>query len=100
MGNNIQKEKWIEAVMNSTVDINRADPPADLFEKITKRLSNEGKNRIISMPMKQWAAAAILLLALNVGSVVYFTTQTKKMSTLNSAGRFAAELQSESTYNY
>ena len=99
MANNMQKEEWIDAVMNSTEGMARANPQMDLFEKITFKLNNQAV-RIISIPMKQWAAAAILLLALNIGSVVYFAKQNKKTGVANTDSGLAAEMQLESTYNY
>ena len=100
MANNMHKEEWIDAVMKSTHGMSRAQPPTDLFEKITSKLNGRETVKIISMPVKQWAAAAILLLALNIGSVVYFTSQNNKSRVSNTTNSLAAELQLGSTYNY
>ncbi len=57
----------------------RAQPSRDLFEKVTSGLNAQGvRFKIISFPIKKWAAAAILLLALNIGSVIYYTSQNTK----------------------
>jgi hypothetical protein len=98
MVHNTDKENWINEVLGSTQGMKRAAPGADLFEKITARLANPSSVRATPLPIKQWAAAAILLLALNIGSVVYFTSQKK--TTDSSKNPFAAAMQEESTYNY
>ena len=55
-----------------------------------------------ALPVKQWAAVAILLLALNVGSVIWYTTNERNGTAETAAGGnpFAAQMQSVSTYNY
>jgi hypothetical protein len=100
MANNMHKQEWIETILNSTKGMSRATPPADLYEKITSGINDTKTVRIIPIPVKQWAAAATLLLALNVGSVLYFTSHSKSVTnTANSSG-LAAEMQLEIIYNY
>ncbi len=60
------KEKWVNKVMGSMEGIQRAKPAPDLFAKIEREIASpEGK--IISMSQfRVAAAAAILLLAMNI----------------------------------
>ena len=99
MEHNANKEKWIDEVMSSTRDMQRALPGADLYEQITAKLARP-QAVANPFPVKQWAAAAILLLALNVGSVVYFASHDKKVATTPSENPIASEIQLETTYNY
>ena len=100
MVNNMHKEEWIDSVMNSTKGMARAQPPTALFENITSKLNSREPDKTISLPIKQWAAAAIVLLALNIGSVVYSASQNKKIKVTNITNPLAAEMQLMSTYNY
>jgi len=99
MKNKLNKEAWINEVLDSTGGMARATPPADLYHKITTGLRVDApKSKTIAIPAKQWAAAAILLLALNVCSILYFTAH-------NTTGHSAdasplTEIQQVSTYNY
>ena len=98
MAHNTDKENWINEVLQSTQGMNRATPKADLFERITAGMANPSSVKATRLPVKQWAAAAIILLALNIGSVVYFTSQKKTNDSAKNP--FAAAMQVESTYNY
>lgn len=99
MENNTNKEKWIDEVLNSTTGMNRAQPGADLYEQITARLSRPAP-ATVSFPVKRWVAAAVLLLALNVGSVVYFNSRENKVTSVNTTNSLASQIQVETTYNY
>jgi len=100
MENNTNKEKWIDEVLGSVQGISRAQLCTDLYEQIGMKLNNRQTARKIPLPVKQLAAAAMLLLALNVGSVIYFMTQNKKTAVTASEHSMAMEIQSVITYNY
>ena len=100
MEQNNKKEQWITEVLNSAEGMAKARPAADLYEKVMRDLDNPQSPKIIRLPVKQWAAAAILLIALNVGSVIYFSQHNTGSERTNTANPLAAELQPGSTYNY
>jgi hypothetical protein len=100
MTNNADKEKWINDVLDSAHGMLRASPGAGLFKKITAELANPQLAKTKPLPVKQWAAAAIFLLALNIGSVVYYANQHTRTSESASANPIAGAMQAESTYNY
>jgi len=100
MANNMHKEEWINKVLSSTDDMHRANLRTDLFDNIMQGINRPEAVKTIPLAVKQWAAAAIILLALNIGSVVY-VTGSKQQATHNSENNpIVAEMQSESTYNY
>ena len=99
MEDNRHKEEWINTIMNSMHGMVRSTQPAGLSEKIFSGLNNPVKARIVAIPIKQWAAAAILLLALNIGSVLYFANRDTRTNG-NTNGGAIAEMTMESTYNY
>lgn len=97
---NTNKEKWIGEVLESTKGMSRAPLRIDLYENIIRNLDNSGPVKNVRIPARQWVAAAVLLLAINAGSVIYYTVQNKKTSVTASANPIALEIQSASTYNY
>ena len=98
----MNKEKWINAVMDSTRGIQPALPPADLYNRIATRINSPKEHQplTISFPTKKWAAAAVLLLALNIGSVFYYIGESKKATTSTRTTTLSEDIQPESTYNY
>ncbi len=101
MENNGAKDAWIESVMNSTEGIQHAHPSTHLYDKINKKL-NKKDAKIVKLPLVKWAAAALLLLMINIGTIFYYTTRNKSMNVAeqNQSNPFAAELQMNNTYNY
>lgn len=73
------KEKWITEVFDSLERSERAKPSAELFAKIESRIQ-DSQAKIISIP--QWriaAAAAVLVLSLNLFAL-YDYTQNRVLS--------------------
>ncbi|MCW3121617.1 MAG: hypothetical protein JWQ38_1109 [Flavipsychrobacter sp.] len=99
MDNNANKERWIDEVMESTYGITKAQPRADLYGRVTAKISQGGGATIMAIPVTRWVAAAMILLALNIGSAVYYGTRSEQKTTAND-NPFAAAMQAESTYNY
>ncbi len=97
MENNNSKEQWIDAVMNSTNNMGKAQPGDNLYIKVMGNISRPAVRS--QAPVTKWVAAAILLLALNLGSVLYYTNRNT-ISTNSSTNPIAAEIQAETTYNY
>ena len=93
------KEAWVDRVLASTQGMQRAMAPHDLYEKILLKLNNPAKTKVIQLPAIKWAAAALLLLAVNVGSLVYASSYSAGQKTATN-NPVAAQIQSESTYNY
>ena len=100
MENNINKEEWIDQVLESTRGMAKARLPHDLFEQITNKLSAPTKPKTVSIPARQWIAAAIILLAVNASSAIYYIRETKKTAAVVSSNPIALEIKTESTYNY
>ena len=98
MANNTNKEKWINDVLGSMQDASAAQPFGNLYEGVMSRLRNPGQASTQPASMKQWVVAAILLLALNVGSVIYYTAQKRTAASIDNP--LANEIQSVTTYNY
>jgi hypothetical protein len=75
------KEKWINGVLGSLASIQRAKPKQDLFSKIQKEIAKpEGK--VISMrQLRITAAAAVLLLTINVFLLTQYAKSSQKNTT-------------------
>lgn len=95
----ISKEEWIDEVIGSVKGIQRAKPGADFFDKVSAGLSRPAKRKVFELPVKQWAAAAVILLALNICSVIYFTHESRRAAVPAVNNPFAI-IQVETTYNY
>lgn len=80
------KEKWMEDVFESMKGSQRARPQPELLEKIMKNIdAPEAK----VVPMYQWrivAAAAVLLLVLNIFALNHYT-----QNSVSSSGELAVE---------
>ncbi len=100
MNNNTNKEKWIDDVLGSTKGALRAQPANGLTDRVFNRLSEKRPEPVVIINVKRWAAAAVLLIALNVGSVIYFSGKTSGQATGNGSSPLSMELQTISTYNY
>ena len=101
MKNNTDKEKWIEEVLMSTKNRTGAQPRADLYDQIMRNLGQPGLVKSAAIPIRQWAAAAVILLAINTASVIYYTRHNySKTPIAESANSIALEIQSAPTYNY
>jgi hypothetical protein len=69
------KERWIEDVLQSAGKIGRAAAPGGLEEKVFVRLREGNRPVEVSLPIGRWAAAAVLLIVLNVGSIMYASSR-------------------------
>ena len=87
-------------VSDSLNGMKRAEPAVEFYNHVILKI-NKPEPKIIRLPLKQWVAAAILLLAINIGSVIYYSTKNKHYTLdTQSINPFAAEIQSENSYNY
>jgi hypothetical protein len=97
---NEMREQWIEEVMGSTRGMAKAAPGDGFFEQVSMKLKRPGINAGRPVALFKWVAAAVLLLALNAGSIAYFMDHGNKHAGGNLSNPLAAQMQTESTYNY
>ena len=95
----MNKEKWINEVMESTAGMQRATPMPGLFDRIAVAAGRQ-VHTTIHIPSKKWIAAAILLVMLNIGSVLYAIGQHKHEQNTVASNTLFTEIQTGSTYNY
>tara|TARA_R110002049_G_scaffold307084_1_gene506739 strand:+ start:5264 stop:5563 length:300 start_codon:yes stop_codon:yes gene_type:complete len=72
-----EKEKWIEDIFDSMKGSSRAEVPGDLFAKIQQEIK---KDEPKVKPLFQWkyvAAAAVVLIFINLTSVFMYTQKSK-----------------------
>lgn len=67
------KEKWIEDIFNSLEGSKRAKPNFDLFARIEAEIENIDTKVIPLRQVRMMAAAAIVLLTLNMGVFLQYT---------------------------
>ncbi len=98
MENKTNKENWINGVLNSTSGMQRATPHPDLYNRVMAGVY--APKTAVQLPAKHWIAAAILLLAFNIGSIIYVLEQNKKIPNTAISSSLLTEMQSATTYNY
>jgi hypothetical protein len=89
------KEQWIDDVLGSTQGMSRAEAPANLYDRVMIGVQNPRSRS--SLPVKQWAAAAVLLVAVNIASVVYFSKHGRGKAAETA---LAGQMTLETTYSY
>lgn len=94
----MNKEQWADKIMSSTQGMSRAVPGGHFYEQVQQKLHSRPA-KTVPLPLKQWAAAAILLLALNAGSVAWYIEHSGSKHTAGNSP-FAAAMLPEPTYNY
>jgi hypothetical protein len=91
------KQEWIDGVLGSTKGMQRASPGNGTYDRAITGLSRPDRR---STPLfTRWAAAAIVLVAVNVASVYYYSTNVNDQAAAGSTS-LAAQMQSETVYNY
>lgn len=74
----MEKETWIQNILNSTNGITQVNPTTDLFSKIQQRIQLE--NKVSSKTLWLVAASIAVLVLLNV-SIITSTSKSEKKST-------------------
>ncbi len=70
------KEQWIEDVMSSLSDVSRLPAIPGMYDRVMARVADfQGEHKRIRLMVTRVAAAAILLLLVNLGSVAYYMHQ-------------------------
>lgn len=86
------KENWIDAALNALEGVERATPPADLYERIRASQQKAKPTQKIRMtPTQQWAIAASIALLLFVNVLTCIKLKQQFAGRLNPAGVFATE---------
>lgn len=72
------KDKWIDEVMNSLEGMQRVPASAGMYDGVMARIRSGRGSKTYSLLPRIAAAAAILLLAVNVASVFHATHKNKQ----------------------
>lgn len=73
-----KKEQWVNEVLQSLDGIEKAEPKADLFAKITDKISKGEVTKIIPLQQLRWvAAAACIIIGVNIYVFTSGITTTK-----------------------
>ncbi len=92
------KEKWINGVMGSLAGIQRAKPKQDLFSEIKKGIAKPEGKVITMQQLRIAAAAAVLLLAINVFLLTQYA-KSEQSNTTDWVTEVDANEQLISNYN-
>lgn len=86
----MEKENWIEEVLNSTNGMAQAQPNASLFSKIQSKIAEQ---EIVSPTWIWLAAASIAILFLLNARVIFSKSEKSKMQTESVAATLSASNQ-------
>lgn len=75
----MEKETWIESILNSTNGITQVVPSDDLFSKISQRIQQEAK--VSSKTVWLVAASIAVLIVLNITAIKSNSKSTKHSTT-------------------
>ena len=101
MENNTPKEDWISNVLTSTQGISRAQPLDGHFGRIMQRATKVGTSGGHEIPVIKWVAAAVILLALNLASVYYYSsTKQTAVASIGNENPISESIEASTTYNY
>lgn len=78
--NNAEKNIWVDEVMNSLNGMQRAAVPANMYDGVMQRIRQGHNGGDIRRLLPRIAAAAILLLAVNIASVYHATHKATTVS--------------------
>lgn len=100
MKHDTNKEVWIDSALESAKGMKRATPSGDLYARVMRNATTA--KATTNFPIKTWAAAAILLLAVNISSALYATTKKRQTAPAQQTSSYMAlDINSASTlYNY
>jgi len=76
----MEKDNWIEYILNSTYGITQVTPNDDLFSKIQKRIKQQ--NTVSTKTVWFVAASIVVLVTLNFSVIVSKTKQKASSSTI------------------
>ena len=95
----MNKEQWVNEVLESTTGMHRAAPHPGLFDRVTA-LANGHRHHSAPIPARKWVAAAILLVILNVGSILYALDRHRDERNTVASNTLFSDIQTGSSYNY
>ncbi len=78
----MEKEKYIETILNSTNGITKATPSADLFSKIELRIQS---TTVSTRTLWLVAASIVVLAMININAIMKSSVTSKDNSTISLA---------------
>lgn len=94
----MQKEKWINEVLESTKGLTKAQPSPFLFEKIAQAIETAKQQAPVLKPGLKWAFAisVIILVTVNLFSVIKNSSSEKNKTVVG----VHSEYDHSTIYNY
>ena len=93
----MQKEEWINEIMQSAAHIKQAEPNPYLFNKIQSAIEQPKEKTI---PVMKWAFAVSLIVIINMGCIFYVSFNKKQQSNEDAITSLSTEMGFNSNYNY
>lgn len=99
----MEKDKWINEILNSTKGMQRAEPSPFIFEQITAKINSKARP-VYSSELNssvRWGLAVLVsvIISINLITIVKSNVQTKNVNE-NSGTETILSLNNATVYNY
>ncbi len=95
----MQKEEWINQIMQSSADIKAVEPNPYLFNKIQSAIE-QPEETTTAVPVFKWAFAALFFISMNVACISFISFNKKQQNQEAALSSLSSEMEFNTTYNY
>lgn len=97
----MEKENWINSIIESASKIREAEPNPYLYSRIQSRLAAKESQPVFSPRFKlAWVTAIILVIAINISALAVYRSKQVKQKESYSMESLAGEFNTDTSYNY
>lgn len=96
----MEKEKWINEILDSTKGMQKAEPSSFLFEQVTERIKS-GKEMIRANPALKWGLAASMLVIIIFNAISILKSNSgNDRANVGKVNSNESQLNNATIYNY
>ena len=98
----MEKEEWINGILESVSKIKEAEPNPYLYSKIINRLNNEQDNNLEPAYKFRfaWVAVIFIIVSINVSAFFLYSSKNHNQKEVAVIEDLSNEMISGTTYNY
>ncbi|MES2132831.1 MAG: hypothetical protein V4506_10790 [Bacteroidota bacterium] len=96
----MQKEDWINTILESSADIKPVEPNPYLYQKLMSRLGESSNIPVKGSFVTGWTIAVIMTLVINITGVIAYTALSNQKNETAAVKAISNEIITSTTYNY
>ena len=96
----MQKEDWINTILESSADVKPVEPNAYLYQKLISRLNESNTIPVKGSFVTKWTIAVVMILMINITGVVAYTALSNQKKETAAVKAISNEIITSTTYNY